>query len=167
MRPMLTPALPFDPALPHRLVLDTNVVMALWHFADPALAVLREHRETAPACLLTREDCLGELLRVLDYPQFKIPAERQEAIFRSYEARCECLPDAAPELIATLPRCRDRDDQKFLALAWQGEASVLVTRDKQVLALARKPPFRGTLAILTPERLQAALLAFKSALAAP
>ncbi|KAF7599329.1 MAG: putative toxin-antitoxin system toxin component, PIN family [Candidatus Dactylopiibacterium carminicum] len=156
---MQIPPLPFDPKQPHRLVLDTNVIMALWHFTDPALAALRTHVENAPAELLTREDCLGELLRVLAYPQFGITEARQQQLFDEYQARSLCLPDAAPELIATLPRCRDRDDQKFLALAWQGEAQALVTRDKQVLALARKPPFRDCLLIITPERLQAALAA--------
>jgi predicted nucleic acid-binding protein len=41
-------------------------------------------------------------------------------------------------LPAGFPRCRDRDDDHFLALAYHVKADALVTRDKQILALARR-----------------------------
>ena len=47
-----------------------------------------------------------------------------------------------------LPRCRDRDDQKFLELAARAQADVLVSKDKALLKLRGRTrlPFR----ILTP-----------------
>lgn len=150
---------PFDP---QRVVLDTNVVMALWHFADPALARLRGFCDAPGVRLLCRPDSLGELRRVLAYPQFGIPAGRAETILSEYAAACEPLPppdEAALAEEAALPRCRDRDDQKFLSIAWLGRAGVLLTRDKLVLKLARKPPFRDRMRILTPERFEQELRA--------
>lgn len=151
-----------DVSRPLRLVLDTNVVMALWHFADPKLAALADFVGSPRAVLLTRSDCLGELQRVLAYCQFAISPERQVALHAAYVARVRCLADADEAqraFAASLPRCKDRDDQKFVSLAWDAAADVLVTRDKLLLGLARKPPLRERMMILTPERLQQALLA--------
>ncbi|MFT7776961.1 putative toxin-antitoxin system toxin component, PIN family [Roseateles sp.] len=47
--------------------------------------------------------------------------------------------------------CRDPDDQKFIDLALAARARWLISRDKAVLALAKRARLRG-LAILTPER---------------
>jgi predicted nucleic acid-binding protein len=44
---------------------------------------------------------------------------------------------------ASLPRCRDPHDQKFLELALAAQADALVTKDQALLELARrKLPFR-------------------------
>jgi uncharacterized protein len=142
---------------PLRLVLDTNVVMALWHFEDPKLAGLWALIDEKRADLFTRRDCLEELQRVLAYRQFAIEPARQIDLYAAYVARAYCLPDADEEQLAfaaSLPKCKDRDDQKFVSLAWDAGAHVLVTRDKLVLGLSRKAPLREKLAILTPERLQ-------------
>jgi hypothetical protein len=52
---------------------------------------------------------------------------------------------------AALPRCKDRDDQKFLELARDAGADWLVTADKALLRLARGGRLRGLFRILTPE----------------
>lgn len=143
-----------------RLVLDTNVVMALWHFRDPALARLRSHCESGEAVLLCRADSLDELRRVLAYRQFGVEPARQAEIHAGYVAASHCLPDPDEALratLATLPRCSDRDDQKFLEIAWAGEAGALLTRDKLLLKLARKAPFREALRIMTPESFERSL----------
>lgn len=152
----------YDADRPLRLLLDTNVVMALWHFADPELFELSAFIAEGRAVLVTRADCLDELRRVLAYNQFAIAPERQAAIHAAYAELAQCLPEpdlAQTEFAATLPRCKDRDDQKFVTLAWDALVEVLVTRDKLLLALARKAPLRGRIAILTPERLLHAMKA--------
>lgn len=141
---------------PLRLVLDTNVVMALWHFRDPKLAPLAAWLGAGRAEAITRPECLDELQRVLAYEQFRIEPVRQAEILTAYRARAQCV-DAASEaelaVAATLPRCRDRDDQKFIGLAWDTDAHAIVTRDKLLLKLARRTPLRERFGILTPERL--------------
>jgi len=151
-----------DLSQPLRLVLDTNVVMALWHFVDPKLAELSRLIDEKRAILFTRGDCLGELQRVLAYHQFAIAPARQTELYATYAAIAQCLPEADEAQLAfaaSLPKCKDRDDQKFVSLAWDADIDVLVTRDKLLLGLARKAPLRDKLAILTPERLQQVLCA--------
>jgi putative PIN family toxin of toxin-antitoxin system len=127
----------------------------LWHFRDPKLLRLCEFIAAGGALLLTRNECLDELRRVLQYMQFKLDEAAQATLFENYAQLAECLADASPaqiEAAKTLPQCKDRDDQKFLQLAWDGNAHVLVTRDKLLLGLARRVLLRERLAIMTPER---------------
>lgn len=138
-----------------RTVLDTNTVMALWHFADPRLPRLRQAAESGQLALITDETCLEEFRRVLAYSQFKLEAAAQTALHTAYTGRCAVSPLAPPTV--TLPRCRDTDDQKFVELAWRAQARLLVTRDKALLRLGRHRLLRETLAILTPEKLETLL----------
>lgn len=149
---------PLETPLPAGLpvVLDTNAVLSLWMFEDPALARLRAAIEEGAFTLLTREDCLGELARVLAYSQFKQSPERQAEIAAAYQARCTLVP-ASETPACELPACLDRDDQKFLELARDSGAHALVTRDKLVLKLGRRPVIAARFAILSPERLQSLL----------
>ncbi|MCK0510396.1 putative toxin-antitoxin system toxin component, PIN family [Aromatoleum buckelii] len=148
------------PDLPSpRVVLDTNTVMALWLFEDPALMRLRDAIESGHLTLVTRADALDELRHVLAYRQFGVAAERQATILAGYVARVTLLPDgdgpalgdAPAQALPALPLCRDRDDQKFLEIARDGEASHLVSRDKALLKLNRHRLLRSLFAVLTPE----------------
>ena len=154
MKPLSLP-LPPDGA-PLRVVLDTNVVLALWHYRHPRLLGLRAWLDGRGAALLTRAGPLDELARVLRLPDFALSPARREALLADYRARATCVaePDAATRAAAeALPRCRDGDDQPFLALAWEADAQLLLTRDQRVLAMAARPPWRGRTQIVTPERL--------------
>lgn len=137
------------PEKPFRLVLDTNVVIDLLHFRDVRTAWLPDAVAGGRVRCFTDAACLAELKRVLAYPAFRLAAPERETIERDYLAwaeRCEADRDAT----TALPRCRDADDQKFLELASRCTADALVTRDKELLRLARRrppPPF----AILTAE----------------
>ncbi|MBT0963268.1 putative toxin-antitoxin system toxin component, PIN family [Denitromonas iodatirespirans] len=135
-------------------VLDTNTIMALWFFDDPALGILRAWIAAGHARLLTREDALEELRRVLAYRQFACPPDRQAGIFDTYRAQATCVPPAAPA--ADLPRCRDADDQKFLEIAHDGQARWLLTRDKALLRAGRHRLMRERCAVITPEAWQKA-----------
>ena len=56
-----------------RLVLDTNVVLDLLHFDDPAVAPIRRALQEGKAACIGNAACRDELAHVLSYPQFKIP----------------------------------------------------------------------------------------------
>ncbi|MEZ5628381.1 MAG: putative toxin-antitoxin system toxin component, PIN family [Rhodocyclaceae bacterium] len=135
-------------------VLDTNTIMALWFFNDPALALLRDWIAGAHTRLLTRDDALEELRRVLAYRQFACPPERQAEIFAAYRAQAICVPATEPP--AALPRCRDADDQKFLEIAHDGGARWLLTRDKALLRSGRHRLMRDRCSVITPEAWQKA-----------
>ena len=158
MKPLRLPLPPDD--APLRVVLDTNVVLSLWHYRHPRLLGLLAWLEGRRAALLTREVLLDELARVLRLPDFALGPERRDALLADYRARAVCVAapsDAQRDAAEALPRCRDRDDQPFLALAWEAGAHLLLTRDQRVLAMEGRPPWRERTQIVTPERLLAHL----------
>ncbi len=134
-----------------KVVLDTNVLVSLYVFADSRFAPLRARMECGEWQAFTDDACLAEFRRVLGYPLFALCEERQEAACAAYEANVSPLAGPRPESFASLPRCRDRDDQKFLELARDAGADFLVTADKDLLRLARRDRLRGMFRILTPE----------------
>ena len=138
------------------LVLDTNTVLALWMFRDPALNALREWIEAGNCWLHSREDALEELRRVLAYRQFGLDEAAQAQLLTAYRKRLAAVAEVPPPSItpATLPRCRDPDDQKFLEIAQSSAASHLLTRDKALLRLRRHAAIRARCRIERPEEFQ-------------
>ncbi|MCP4638688.1 MAG: putative toxin-antitoxin system toxin component, PIN family [Methyloversatilis sp.] len=135
-----------------RIVLDTNAVLDLlhWHNAelDPVARALAEGR----ARLLCDAACLRELRTVLRYPKFGLDEAAGAALYAAYLALIEELPlPEQPD--PTLPRCRDREDQKFFDLAVRGAAALLVSRDRAVLRLGRHRLCPPTLKVIAPPAL--------------
>ena len=132
--------------LPMRLVLDTNIVMDMLHFANPHTAPLLAALTAGRCTAFTDRDCLAELERVCTYPAFALDAAAQSALIARYTAFVVIDDTEADAPVIALPRCRDPDDQKFLVLAARCGADLLITRDKLLLRLAGHrrlpPPFR-------------------------
>ena len=156
--PFPPPLAVWPPICPRRaaarrpVVLDTNAVLSLWMFEDPALvrlrAAVKNGGRTPP---LSREDCLGELARVLAYSQF---AQHPSARRNRRRLPGPLRGDGTCETPACeLPACLDRDDQKFLEVARDSAPRPPLTRDKLVLKLGRRPVIAARFAIY-PERLQ-------------
>lgn len=120
------------------VVLDTNVVLDLWLFQDAAALGLRAALEGHRLDAVRSAACDHELADVLRRPQFAAYAaaggllRRWQSLARPLEPR-----QAAPW------HCSDRDDQKFLDLAHAAAATVLVTKDRALLKLARAARARG------------------------
>ncbi len=133
-----------------RVVFDTNVLLSLFVFADSRFAPLRGEVASGRWIALTSAPCLAEFRRVLGYPLFALTDERQEAAYAAYLALVRKI-DAVPQAAIALPRCQDRDDQKFLELARDGGAHWLVTADKLLLKLRRGRRMEALFRILTPD----------------
>jgi len=134
-----------------RVVLDTNVLLSLFVFADSRFAPLRHRLEAGELLALSDERCLSEYRRVLAYPMFSLDEASQAAAFAAYAKRVERVATAIGSK-APLPECKDRDDQKFLEVARDGKADCLVTSDKALLKLARRKRLAHLFQILTPEQ---------------
>lgn len=133
-----------------RLVLDTNVCLDLFVFADPRLARLHAALAAGAAVAVTDAECRAEWRRVLGYPQLRLDPAARAAAQARFDARMRCLDtDAAPA--APLPRCADPDDQKFLRLAQAAGARWLLSRDAALLRLARRVRRQGLFEILEPQ----------------
>ena len=128
-----------------RVVLDTNVVVSAILFTKGHLTWLREGWSNGRFLPLIDTPCAEELLRVLAYPKFRLTQDDIQTLLGTYLPFTEAVNTASART-SRLPRCRDPHDQKFLVLAQEGKADVLVTGDQALLALARQTRF----AIETP-----------------
>ena len=138
-------------APPKRVVLDTNVLVSLYVFGDSRFAPLRARIESGEWQAISNEACFEEFRRVLGYAMFALTEDRQQAALAAYGSVVTQFAEPPSGPIAALPRCADRDDQKFLELARDGAADWLVTAHKTLLKLARRDRLRGLFRILTPE----------------
>jgi len=134
---------------PLRFVLDTNVCLDLFVFDDPQCASLLAAVRAGEVELVTREDCRNEWVAVLTYPQLKLSEDRRAQAIEMFDRYVQRLTLSALG-DASLPRCRDRDDQKFLELAYHAGAAALLTRDDELLRLARRTKRDGLFSIMTP-----------------
>lgn len=136
-----------------RIVLDTNVCLDLFVFRDPRWSRLHAALKDGSVTAVTRDDCRMEWLIVLDYPHLPLDADSRLKSIAEFDALIACLPPMEPGslAVAPLPRCSDTDDQKFLEIARDARADVLITKDKALLKLARKNAKAGMFKIMTPE----------------
>lgn len=122
-----------------RAVLDSNVWIDILVFDDPATRPIRAALETGSLHALIDSRCLNELTYVLDYPQFaRYAIDKSDALATVSRLSQLVAPDAPSPDTAPLPKCRDRDDQKFLELAHAAKADWLVSKDRALLKLAKR-----------------------------
>ena len=151
-----------DDNKPITLVLDTNVVIDWLVFDDPFMNPLRQGVRDARVSVLTHAYAITELKRVLAYPQLKLSIAQQQEIFSRYqdETTIAQMPnDYSPKhlmLPGGFPRCRDRDDEPFLALAFHAKVDALASRDNAVFGLKTRAAKFG-LTILNVQQLMAML----------
>ena len=131
------------------IVLDTNVCLDLFVFHDPRWASLLAALEAGLVTAVTRADCRAEYLAVLHYPHLPLDDDSRAVAAARFDALIQVV---APDSRAIrLPVCTDRDDQKFLEIARDAGAAILVSKDKAVLKLARRTAREGLFRIMPPE----------------
>ncbi|HKV98031.1 MAG TPA: putative toxin-antitoxin system toxin component, PIN family [Gammaproteobacteria bacterium] len=82
---------------------------------------------------------MQELYRVLSYPKFALSESDREELLRDYLPFAELVK--MPARLPNLSKCRDPHDQKFIELAAVAKADMLVTGDRDLLALTGKLQF--------------------------
>ncbi|MES2739860.1 MAG: putative toxin-antitoxin system toxin component, PIN family [Pseudomonadota bacterium] len=135
--------------VPSRVVLDTNVCLDLFVFHDPRWQALLAAIERGAVKAITREDCRMEYLVVLHYRHLPLDEHSRAISAARFDALIEVV--APPVSGIRLPVCSDKDDQKFLELARDAQADILITKDKALLKLARKTAKAGMFKIMLPE----------------
>lgn len=119
------------------LVLDTNIVLDVFVFADeaaqPVLPALAEGRLQWVATTAMRE----ELARVLAYPQI-VP---RLAFYGLESGKVLAAFDRLAQVVEAPPKapvtCSDPDDQKFIDLAVARQA-LLLSKDRAVLSMRKR-----------------------------
>jgi putative PIN family toxin of toxin-antitoxin system len=137
------------PAPAQRIVLDTNVCLDLFVFRDPRWADLLAALENGAVEAVTRADCRDEYLIVLHYAHLPLDETTRPLSAARFDQLIKVVAPA-PALVR-LPVCTDKDDQKFLEVARDAGAEILITKDKALLKLARKTAQAGMFRIMVPE----------------
>jgi putative PIN family toxin of toxin-antitoxin system len=125
-----------------RIVIDTNVFISGLLSSTSAPGKVVEHAVTQEQILASTET-LRELIEKLLSPKFDryVSRARREALLDRLAPNVEIV-----EIIQHVRACRDPKDDKFLELAINGSANVIVSGDEDLLSLH---PFRGV-DILSP-----------------
>lgn len=134
---------------PPRIVLDTNVWLDLLLFDDPRTARLHAALTGGDLVAVADEAGRSEWRRVLRYPVLRLDEDACGNLEKAFDALARHWPARADS--ASLPRCADPDDQKFLELAHRAGARWLLSRDRALLVLDRRCRREGRFGILTPE----------------
>lgn len=119
------------------IVLDTNIVLDLFVFNDPATQPLQQALDAQQLRWIATAAMREELARVLDYKQI-VPRlayyQRTAAdVLMQFDHHVQLVP-VAPKAWVT---CRDADDQKFIDLAVAHQC-LLLSKDQAVLCMAKR-----------------------------
>lgn len=119
------------------VILDTNIVLDVFVFNDPAAVTVRHALANKTHDWLATQPMRDELARVLAYPKiavrlafYKLSADDVLAKFDQHTRRV----DVAPKANVT---CSDADDQKFIDLAVQHRA-LLLSKDNDVMSMRKR-----------------------------
>ena len=137
------------PASAKPIVIDTNVCLDLFVFRDPRWAGLLAALESGAVQAVTRADCRDEYLHVLHYPHLPLDDSTRPDAAARFDALIRVVAPSSRAI--RLPVCTDRDDQKFLEIARDADAAILITKDKALLKLAKKTAREGLYRIMTPD----------------
>ena len=118
------------------IVLDTNIVLDWLVFEDGGMPELMAAINAREVVIASNQACVDELIRVLAYPIFKLDQAAQIAALDKYLRYAQITPERS-SMFGQVPRCRDKDDQKFLELAAHARAVALISKDNAVLGLKR------------------------------
>ncbi|KAF1023351.1 MAG: hypothetical protein GAK30_00554 [Paracidovorax wautersii] len=119
------------------IVIDTNVVLDLFIFADTEARPLRARLDAQHFDWLATASMRTELERVLAYahllPRMAYYGLTAQDVLGAFDRHARIVEAAPPVPVV----CKDGDDQKFIDLAAQHRA-LLVSKDKAVLKLRRR-----------------------------
>jgi len=118
-------------------VIDTNIVLDLWLFEDPATVPLRAALLSGAISHLATTSMRDELARVLTYPHLikrmaKSNIQAQDILNRFDEHHLSAEPAAKAPCT-----CKDPDDQKFIDLAI-AHAVPLLSKDAAILCMKKR-----------------------------
>ena len=132
------------------LVLDTNVVLDVFLFRDPAVAPLERALTSGRFRWLSTREMRDEFEHVIRRDRLAHRVFDAGALLAAFDA---CATDHPPPPMpgeSEHLRCADPDDQKFIDLAIVARVEALLTHDRAVLRLAARAR-RFDVVIATPQ----------------
>ena len=118
---------------PLRVVLDTNAELSALVFGGGLAGQLRVGWQQGVFVPLASTATAQEQVRVVAYPKFRLSKLEQDELLADYLPHTETVRIPQPP---SVPDCRDLLDMPFMHLAVVGKAQVLVSGDRDLLAVA-------------------------------
>jgi putative PIN family toxin of toxin-antitoxin system len=125
-------------------VLDTNIVLDLCLFADPATQDLHATLHSGALQWIATAAMREELVRVLAYPHIAARMAHHQRSAHAVLAQFDALAALQPVASKAGVTCKDPDDQRFIDLAVAHRA-MLLSKDKAVLCMAKRLAVYGVL----------------------
>lgn len=126
-----------QPQAGDRVVLDTNIVLDLFVFRDPATAPLLQALQAGTLDWISTQPMRKELERVLAYPQIvpRLAFYQLQAgdVLAAFDRHARIVDSAARAPVV----CSDADDQIFIDLAVAHQAWLL-SKDQAVLSMQKR-----------------------------
>jgi putative PIN family toxin of toxin-antitoxin system len=118
------------------LILDTNILLDIFVFDDQRAHPLRAALSNQEIDALVTEDTLDEFIDVISRSQFGLDKQKQAEILLQWQNWSRLVKQS--DLQVAPWKCKDRDDQVFINLAFSFKPSTLISKDKLVLKLAKR-----------------------------
>jgi putative PIN family toxin of toxin-antitoxin system len=118
------------------VVFDTNVLLDLFVFNDFRAIHLKQALIEGKIDALASPKTIDEFIDVIARPLFSLSKEQQAQITDQWRGLARVIAD---EKLTKAPWiCQDPDDQVFLDIAYTNQPCTLVSKDNEVLRLAKK-----------------------------
>ena len=120
-----------------KVVLDTNIILDVFVFKDPATIPLKVALESGTNQWIATQPMRDELERVLAYPQIVPRLAFYQLTANDVLAQFDKFAQLEAVALKASVTCKDPDDQKFIDLAVV-EKSLLLSKDNAVLSMAKR-----------------------------
>ena len=127
------------------IVIDTNIILDLFVFGDPATAPLRQQLDAGELGWVATQPMRDELERVLAYPQIVPRMDFYGCSAAEVLGHFDRLVRLVEVAAKTTAICKDADDQKFIDLA-VAHGARLLSKDRAVLCMKKRLLALGVLA---------------------
>ncbi len=119
------------------VVIDTNIVLDLFVFQDPATTSLKQALHNGAILWISTPDMRIELDRVLAYAHIVPRLAFYQLTAADVLAQFDCHAQLEPVATRCTAICKDPDDQRFIDLAVAHRA-LLLSKDKAVLCMKKR-----------------------------
>jgi putative PIN family toxin of toxin-antitoxin system len=118
------------------VIFDTNVLLDIFVFNDFRVIHIKAALVDKQLKALATPETIEEFADVISRPLFSLGQSTQEQILSEWHNLATIIQD---ETLNSAPwQCQDPDDQVFLNLAYTSKPCLLLSKDNELLKLAKK-----------------------------
>ena len=123
------------------VIFDTNVLLDIFVFNDFRAIHIKAALVERQLKALATPKTIEEFADVISRPLFSLEQSTQEQILGEWRNLATIIQD---ETLSSAPwQCQDPDDQVFLSLAYTSKPCLLLSKDNELLKLAKKAALEG------------------------